>query len=68
VEAPPEVAPSAIRRVLPPPAPGQAPAFSAPGARPGGSAATRFEATVVCMIIAIAVAVVLVIYFATYTP
>jgi predicted component of type VI protein secretion system len=66
VEAPPEVAPSAIRRVLPPPAAGQAPAFQAPGARPGGSAATRVEATVVCMIIALAVAVVLAIYFITY--
>jgi hypothetical protein len=66
VEAPPEVAPSAIRRVLPPPAPGAAPVFQPPGARPGGSAATRVEATVVCMIIAVAVAVVLAIYFITY--
>jgi predicted component of type VI protein secretion system len=63
VEAPPEVAPSAIRRVLPPPAPGQAPVFQPPGARPGGSAATRLEATVVCMAIVLAVAVLLVIYF-----
>jgi hypothetical protein len=63
VEAPPEVAPSAIRRVLPPPAPGQAPVFQPPGARPGGSAATRLEATVVCMLIVAAVAALLVIYF-----
>jgi predicted component of type VI protein secretion system len=63
VEAPPEVAPSAIRRVLPPPGPGGAPVFQPPGARPGGSAATKVEATVVCMIIAIAVAVALAIYF-----
>jgi predicted component of type VI protein secretion system len=63
VEAPPDVAPSAIRRVLPPPAPGQAPVFQPPGARPGGSAATRVEATVVCMAIVLAVAVLLVIYF-----
>jgi predicted component of type VI protein secretion system len=66
VEAPPEVAPSAIRRVLPPPAPGQAPAFSPPPARKGGSAATRVEATVVCMLIVAAVAAALVVYFATY--
>jgi FHA domain-containing protein len=66
VERPPEVAPSAIRRVLPPPAPGQAPQFSAPGARPGGSAATRVEATVVCMALIAAVAVALIVYFATY--
>jgi predicted component of type VI protein secretion system len=67
VEAPPEVAPSAIRRVLPPPAPGQAPAFSAPAGRSGGgSAATRVEATIVCMVIIAAVAVALIVYFATY--
>ena len=66
VEQPPEVAPSAIRRVLPPPAPGQAPVFSPSGARPGGSAATRLEATVVCMLIVLASAVALIIYFATY--
>jgi predicted component of type VI protein secretion system len=66
VDAPPEVAPSAIRRVLPPPAPGQAPQFSPPGPRPGGSAATRVEATVVCMIIVALVAAALVIYFVTY--
>src|SRR4051812_33143018 len=63
VEAPPEVAPSAIRRVLPPPAPGQAPVFQPPGARPRGSAATRTDATVVCMIIVAVVAALLVIYF-----
>ena len=45
VEKPPEVAPSAIRRVLPPPAAGQAPQFSAPGPRPGGSAATQYRAS-----------------------
>jgi hypothetical protein len=66
VEAPPEVTPSAIRRVLPPPAPGQAPQFSPPGPRPGGSAATRVEATVVAMIIVALVAALLVIYFVTY--
>jgi hypothetical protein len=65
VEAPPEVAPSAIRRVLPPPAPGAAPVFQPPGARPGGSAATRVEATLVCMIIAVAVFVGLLLYFIT---
>jgi FHA domain len=66
VEKPPEVAPSAIRRVLPPPAPGQAPQFSPPGARSGGSAATRVEATIVCMVVIAAVAVALIVYFATY--
>jgi len=66
VEQPPDVAPSAIRRVLPPPAPGQAPQFAPPGARPGGSAATRVEATIVCMVIIAAVAVALIVYFATY--
>jgi predicted component of type VI protein secretion system len=65
VEQPPEVAPSAIRRVLPPPAPGQAPAFTPPGPHPGGSAATRVDATIVCMIIVAATAVALVIYFIT---
>jgi ABC transport system ATP-binding/permease protein len=66
VDAPPEVAPSAIRRVLPPPAAGQAPQFSPPGARPGGSAATRVDVTIICMIIIAAVAVTLIVYFATY--
>ena len=66
VEAPPEVAPSAIRRVLPPPAPGQAPVFQAPGQRPGGSAATRLDATIICLIIVAATAAALVVYFATY--
>jgi predicted component of type VI protein secretion system len=66
VEQPPDVAPSAIRRVLPPPAPGEAPVFQPPGARPRGSAATRTDATVVCMIIVAAVAVALVVYFVTY--
>jgi hypothetical protein len=66
VEAPPEVAPSAIRRVLPPPAPGAAPVFQPPGSRPGGSAATRTDATIVCLVIVALVAVALVIYFVTY--
>src|SRR3954447_17080644 len=66
VEAPPEVAPSAIRRVLPPPAPGAAPVFQPPGARPGGSAAPRTDATIVCVVIVALVAVALVIYFVTY--
>jgi predicted component of type VI protein secretion system len=69
VPAPPEVAPSAIRRVLPTPAAGQAPAFTPPGQRrissKSGSAATRVEATVVCLLFALAVAVALVVYFAT---
>jgi predicted component of type VI protein secretion system len=66
VEAPPEVAPSAIRRVLPPPAAGQAPVFQPPGARPRGSAATLVEATIVCMVIVAAVAAALAVYFITY--
>jgi hypothetical protein len=66
VEQPPEVAPSAIRRVLPPPTPGQAPVFQAPGQRPGGSAATRLDATIVCLIIVAATAAALVVYFVTY--
>src|SRR3954452_4293126 len=66
VEQPPDVAPSAIRRVLPPSAPGEAPVFQPPGARPRGSAATRTDATIVCMIIVAAVAVALVVYFVTY--
>jgi predicted component of type VI protein secretion system len=66
VEAPPEVAPSAIRRVLPPPAPGAAPVFQPPGARPRGSAATRTDATIVCLVIVALVAAALVIYFVTY--
>jgi hypothetical protein len=40
--------------------------FQPPGSRPGGSAATRTDATIVCMIIVAAVAVALVIYFITY--
>jgi hypothetical protein len=66
VDAPPEVAPSAIRRVLPPPAAGHAPQFSPPSARPGGSAATRVEATIVCTVVIALVAVALIVYFATY--
>ena len=69
VPAPPEVAPSAIRRVLPPPGAGQAPAFSPPGSRritsKTGSAATRVEATIVCLLIVVAVAVVITVYFAS---
>jgi predicted component of type VI protein secretion system len=68
VEKPPDVAPSAIRRVLPPPAEGKAPAFQAPASRPRGSAATRVEATVVCLLIVAATAAALVIYFITYSP
>jgi hypothetical protein len=69
VPAPPEVAPSAIRRVLPPPGPAGAPAFSPPGSRKitskTGSAATRVEATIVCLVIVIAAAVALIVYFAS---
>jgi predicted component of type VI protein secretion system len=69
VPAPPEVAPSAIRRVLPPPGAGQAPAFSPPGSRQitskTGSAATRVEATIVCLAIVLIVAVVVTVYFAS---
>ena len=57
--------PSAIRRVVLPPTPGQAPVFQNPGSRPGGSAATRLDATIVCMIIVAATAAALVIYFIT---
>jgi hypothetical protein len=69
VEQPPDVAPSAIRRVLPPPGAGGAPAFAPPGSRQitskTGSAATRVEATIVCLLFAIAVAVAITIYFAS---
>jgi hypothetical protein len=65
VEAPPEVVPSAIRRVVLPPTPGKAPVFQNPGARPGGSAATRVDATIVCLIIVAATAAALVVYFIT---
>jgi predicted component of type VI protein secretion system len=66
VPAPPEVAPSAIRRVLPPPAAGQATAFTPPASRSrGGSVATRLEATVVCLLIVLAVAVAVAVYFAS---
>lgn len=67
VPAPAAEAPSAVRRILPAPTAGQAPAFSPPGQRKitsrSGSAATRVDITVVCMIAVIAVAVVLAIYF-----
>jgi predicted component of type VI protein secretion system len=65
VEQPPDVAPSAIRRVLPPPQAGQAPAFQNPGPHPGGSAATRLDATIICMIIVAIAAAALVVYFIT---
>src|SRR4051794_6420025 len=65
VEQPPDVAPSAIRRVLPTPSPGQAPVFQAPPSHRGGSAATRVDATIVCMIIVAAAAAALVVYFIT---
>src|SRR3954454_6256458 len=67
VPPPPDVAPSAIRRVLPQPAPGHAPAFAPPGARnittKRGSQATRVEATIVCLAIVVLVAIALVVYF-----
>jgi hypothetical protein len=68
VPAPAERVPSAIRRVLPPPGAGQAPQFSPASGRSGGggSAATRVEATIVCMVTIAAVAIALVVYFATY--
>lgn len=69
VDAPPEVVPSAVRRVLPPPQAGQAPAFVPPSAHNitsrRGSAARRAEATIICMLIVIAVAVAVTVYFAT---
>jgi predicted component of type VI protein secretion system len=69
VPAPPEVVPSAVRRVLPPPAAGQAPAFVPPTAHRitsrRGSAAQRIEATIICMLIVIAVAAAVTVYFAT---
>ena len=65
VEQPLEVQPSAIRRVVLPPTPGQAPVFQNPGSRPGGSAATRLDATIICLIIVAAAAAALVIYFIT---
>jgi predicted component of type VI protein secretion system len=65
VPAPPEVVPSAVRRVVVPPTPGNAPAFTPPAPRKGGSAATRVEATVVCLLFALAVAVAIAIYFAS---
>jgi predicted component of type VI protein secretion system len=63
VEQPPEVAPSAIRRVVVPHGPGGAPAFNPPHAGKRGSAATRVEATIVCMLIVAATAAALIIYF-----
>src|SRR3954452_13865791 len=65
VPAPPEVVPSAIRRVVVPPTPGNAPAFAPPAPRKRGSAATRVEATVICLAIALAVAIAIAIYFAS---
>jgi hypothetical protein len=57
--------PSAIRRVILPPTPGNAPAFAPPAPRKRGSAASRVEATVVCLAVALAVAIALAIYFAS---
>jgi hypothetical protein len=65
VPAPPEVVPSAVRRVVTPPTPGNAPAFAPPAQRRRGSAATRVEATVVCLLTALAVAIAIAIYFAS---
>ena len=69
VPAPPDVVPSAVRRVLPPPTPGNAPAFVAPGGHKitsrRGSAAQRIGPTILCMLIVIAVAAAVAIYFAT---
>ena len=69
VPAPPEVVPSAVRRVLPPPGAGQAPAFLPPTSHRitsrRGSAAQRVEATVICLLIVIAVAAAVAVYFAT---
>jgi hypothetical protein len=66
VPEPPEVVPSAIRRVLPDPGP-MATGFdplTAPTRR-RSSEATRLEATVVCMIVVALVALLVVIYFLT---
>ena len=69
VDAPPEIVPSAVRRVLPPPTAGQAPGFAPPSAHritgTRGSAARRLEATIICMLIVIAVAAAVTVYFAT---
>jgi predicted component of type VI protein secretion system len=69
VPAPPEVVPSAVRRVLPPPAPGNAPAFVPPTSHRitsrRGSAAQRLGPTILCMLIVIAVAVAIAVYFAS---
>jgi predicted component of type VI protein secretion system len=69
VDAPPEVVPSAVRRVLPPPSAGQAPAFVPPSGQritgTRGSQARRVEATIICMLIVIAVAAAVTVYFAT---
>jgi predicted component of type VI protein secretion system len=69
VPAPPEVVPSAVRRVLPPPAPGNAPAFLPDTGHRitsrRGSAAQRIGPTILCMLIVIAVAAAVAIYFAS---
>jgi hypothetical protein len=66
VPPPPLEAPSAIRRVLPPDALSQPPAFSpSPARRVRGSAATRVEATLVAWLIVFAVFVAVTVYFAT---
>src|SRR4051794_10466073 len=51
VAPPPEVVPPATRRVVLPPPPGKPPVFQTRGARRGGWAAPRLDATIVCMII-----------------
>jgi hypothetical protein len=65
VPQPSAVVPSAVRRVVVPPTPGNAPAFAPAGARRRGSAATRVGATVVCLVFALAVAIAIAIYFAS---
>jgi len=61
-------APSAVRRVLPAVAPGQAPAFAAPSTPKArgtyGTVATRTEWTIVCLAIVAVTLVLLIIFFA----
>jgi predicted component of type VI protein secretion system len=68
VPPPPDVVPSAVRRVLPPPGGGPAPAFQPETPHKltsrRGSAAQQLAPTVVCLIIVIAVAAAVAIYFA----
>jgi predicted component of type VI protein secretion system len=70
VPAPPDEPPSAIRTVLPAPAAAApVPSFNPPPQRlisaRRGSAATRDWATVACLVFALAVAIALVVYFAS---